>query len=47
MRKEVAEWMLEIAEAEHAQPEVFCLAMNYLDRFLSECPIKVRPCINY
>jgi len=40
MRKEVAEWMLEIAEAEHAQPEVFCLAMNYLDRFLSECPIK-------
>lgn len=39
MRKEVADWMLEICEYQHAQPEVFCLAMNYLDRFLSVCPI--------
>jgi len=39
MRKEVASWMLEICEAEQCQPEVFCLAMNYLDRFLSLCKI--------
>ena len=39
MRKEVADWMLEVCEAEQCQPEVFCLAMNYLDRFLSICTI--------
>ena len=35
MRKEVANWMLEVCEAECCQPEIFCLAMNYMDRFLS------------
>ena len=39
MRKEVAHWMLEVCEAEHCQPEIFCLAINYLDRFLSLCKI--------
>ena len=39
MRKEVADWMLEVCEVEKCHPEVFCLAMNYLDRFLSVCPI--------
>ena len=35
MRKEVADWMLEVCQAENCQPEIFCLAMNYIDRFLS------------
>ena len=39
MRKEVADWMLEICLDQRAQPEVFCLAMNYFDRFLSVCAI--------
>ena len=39
LRREVADWMLEVCEDRDAQPEVFCLAMNYLDRFLSVCPI--------
>lgn len=44
MRKEVADWMLEVCEHQSLQfqhptcpPEVFCLAMNYVDRFLSAC----------
>ena len=40
MRKEVANWMLEICEEEHCAPQVFCLAINYLDRFLSVCNIR-------
>lgn len=39
MRKEVSHWMLEVCQAEQCQPEVFTLAMNYLDRFLSLCKI--------
>jgi len=39
MRKEVSHWMLEICEAENCHPEIFCLAINYLDRFLSICKI--------
>jgi len=45
LRKEVADWMLEVCEHQSLQyrngptcpPEVFCLAMNYVDRFLSIC----------
>lgn len=39
MRRELASWMLEVCEEEHASPQVFCLAINYLDRFLSSCKI--------
>jgi len=40
MRKALADWMLEICEEEGSQPEVFCLAVSYLDRFLSVCNIR-------
>ena len=39
MRRELASWMLEVCEEEQASPQVFCLAINYLDRFLSSCKI--------
>nr|ADD38930.1 G1/S-specific cyclin-D3 [Lepeophtheirus salmonis] len=38
-RWEVADWMLEVCEDRGVSPEVFVLAMNYLDRFLSVCTI--------
>jgi len=40
MRQVVAEWMLEVCEEEQSQPELFCLAINCLDRFLSKVEIK-------
>jgi len=40
MRQVVAEWMLEVCEEEQSQPELFCLAINCLDRFLSRVEIK-------
>ena len=39
MRSTVAEWMLDVVRDQDSQPEVFCLAMNILDRFLSRCKI--------
>ena len=39
MRREVASWMLEVCEEEAASPQVFCLAVTYLDTFLQTCKI--------
>ena len=39
MREIVAEWMLQVIQEENSQPEVFCLAMNIMDRFLSQTPV--------
>ncbi|CAB4064458.1 CCND2 [Lepeophtheirus salmonis] len=39
MRKIVGDWMLQLCQELSAAPEVFCLAMNYMDRFLSRCRV--------
>ena len=39
MRKTVADWMLEVVREQYSQPEVFCLAINIMDRFLCHCQI--------
>ena len=39
MRKIVTDWMLEVCQDHQCQPQVFFLAVNYLDRFLSSVAI--------
>merc|ERR1712066_403748 len=36
MRKIVSDWMLEVCQELCCPPEVFCLAMNLMDRFLAK-----------
>ena len=40
MRKIVSDWMLEVCQELCCPPEVFCLAMNLMDRFLAKCRIE-------
>jgi len=39
-RKLVADWMLGIIHEKQSQPEVFCVAINLMDRFLCKCQIR-------
>ena len=39
MRKVVADWMLDVSQELGCNTDVFCLAMNLMDRFLAKCRI--------
>lgn len=39
MRKLVTIWMLELCDEQHAEEQVFPLAINFMDRFLCVCNI--------
>ena len=39
MRKIVADWMLQVCQELGCQPEVFCMGMSYMDRFLAQCRV--------
>ena len=39
MRKVVADWMFDVSRELGCNPDVFCLAMNLMDRFLAKCRI--------
>ncbi len=39
MRKIVADWLLEVCQELGCQPEVFCLAVSLMDRFLARCAV--------
>lgn len=41
MRKQLATWLLEVSEDAGCEEEVFPLAINYLDRYLSAVSIKI------
>lgn len=42
MREILSDWMFSVCEEEGCAVDVFLLSMNYVDRFLSSCPNRIR-----